>query len=167
MELVDDTNYIKQPKDLSDWGNYMKVDNVSLRIAKDGIDVEVRFSDGQKYSVCTVDEDFPEIAEFLKNSIGFLSLQHLAITNKSEDIIDTGDIIRHMHSTHGYMVAYVSNGYIYINDWQYQCVKLQESILIKKATPEERMSLLIRMAKLPTYSHRRKYARKMLDIEVK
>lgn len=58
------------------------------------------------------------------------------------DTIDTGDVVLHKPSGEEWVVACVTEPYLYWCGWPYGDARLDDCELIRKATPEEKLRIL-------------------------
>lgn len=80
------------------------------------------------------------------------------------EAIDTGDAILHSPSGETWLVAYCDHGYVCCCGWPESLAKVEDCELKRKATPEQRISLLKQMAESNRDS-RGSYARATLAKE--
>lgn len=77
-----------------------------------------------------------------------------------ETKFDTGDVVRHRPSGEEWLVAFVANGRLVNVGWPESSAPVGEFELVRKATPEQRLALLRRMAE--SSGSRAAYARRTL-----
>ena len=79
-------------------------------------------------------------------------------------MIDTGDTVKHDPTGETWVVAYVKGKYLSPCGWPECEALLSHCTLIEKASDEERLDLLRRLAEIPNLDARGRYARERLGI---
>lgn len=79
------------------------------------------------------------------------------------DVIDTGDIVFHTTTGETWTVAYVVDGRLAWCGWPSGEAALAACALVRKATADDRLQLLVDMANMPNNDSRRRYARWRLE----
>jgi len=86
------------------------------------------------------------------------------VSNPSE-IIDTGDRVHHAPTGEDWIVAFVENGHLYWLGWPPGRAEVADCTLVRKATPQQRKSTLISMARMDG-DVRGEYARRKVRINI-
>lgn len=75
------------------------------------------------------------------------------------EAIDTGDAILHRPSGETWLVAYYNHGYVCCCGWPESLAKVEDCELKRKATPEQRHELLVKLSESQRCGGRGAYAR--------
>lgn len=83
----------------------------------------------------------------------------------TEQEIDTGDTVFHEPSGEEWLVAGVDGDRLMWCGWPEGDAALADCRLVKKATPEARRQLLLRLSQMPGNDQRKAFARRVLEQE--
>lgn len=76
----------------------------------------------------------------------------------AKTVIGTGDVVRHLPTGETWIVACVSNGKLSWCGWPEGMADLADCVLVEKATPEQRATLLVDLAAMSGSDHRKSFA---------